>query len=87
MTTLAEARASRAQARKNKARTYQGQACHAGHEGTRYTSNGTCVQCADAQRVSQSERIKAQRMVNGLPTRARKRRSQASLGTDILTDM
>ena len=82
MTTLTKARAARADARANAARTYQGQDCHAAHGGTRYTSNGTCVQCANAQRIAQGERIKAERKANGLLTRNRR-----ALGADILADL
>lgn len=79
---LKAARAARAQARIGNARTYQGQDCHAAHGGTRYTSNGTCVQCAVAQRIAQGERIKADRKAKGLPTRNR-----SALGYDILADL
>ena len=80
--SLTQARAARAQARANAARTYEGQDCHAAHGGTRYTSNGTCVQCANAQRIAQGERIKADRKAKGLPTRNR-----SALGADILADL
>ena len=80
--SLTQARAARAQARLAHARTYQGQDCHAAHGGTRYTSNGTCVQCANAQRIAQGERIKAERKAKGLPTRNR-----SALGYDILVDL
>ena len=80
--TLTQARAARAQASANAARTYEGQDCHAAHGGTRYTSNGTCVQCANAQRIAQGERIKADRKAKGLPTRNRR-----ALGADILADL
>ena len=80
--TLTQARAARAQARITGARTYQGQDCDHGHGGTRYTSNGTCVQCANAQRIAQGERIKADRKAKGLPTRNRR-----ALGADILADL
>ena len=80
--TLTQARASRAQARITGARTYRGQDCDHGHGGTRYTSNGTCVQCANAQRIAQGERIKADRKAKGLPTRNRR-----ALGADILADL
>lgn len=74
--SLTQARAARAEARNQSARTYQGQDCHAAHGGTRYTSNGTCVQCANAQR------IKADRKAKGLRTRNRR-----ALGADILADL
>ena len=80
--TLTQARAARAEARMTGARTYEGQDCHAAHGGTRYTSNGTCVQCANAQRIAQGERIKADRKAKGLPTRNRR-----ALGADILADL
>ena len=79
---LTQARASRAEARNQSARTYQGQDCDHAHGGTRYTSNGTCVQCANAQRIAQGERIKADRKAKGLPTRNR-----SALGADILADL
>ena len=82
MTTLTQARQARAVARNQSARTYQGQDCYHGHGGTRYTSNGTCVQCAVAQRIAQGERIKADRKAKGLPTRNRR-----ALGADILADL
>ena len=82
MTTLTKARAARADARAYGARTYEGQDCHAAHGGTRYTSNGTCVRCALAQRIAQGERIKADRKAKGLPTRNR-----SALGADILADL
>ena len=82
MTTLTQARSARADARLAHARTYQGQDCHAAHGGTRYTSNGTCVQCANAQRIAQGERIKADRKAKGLLTRNRR-----ALGADILADL
>ena len=80
--TLTQARSARAEARNQSARTYQGQDCQAAHGGTRYTSNGTCVQCANAQRIAQGERIKADRKAKGLPTRNRR-----ALGADILADL
>ena len=80
--SLTQARAARANARANAARTYQGQDCDHAHGGTRYTSNGTCVQCANAQRIAQGERIKADRKAKGLPTRNRR-----ALGSDILADL
>ena len=80
--TLTKARAARAQARITGARTYQGQDCDHGHGGTRYTSNGTCAQCAKGQRADQGERIKADRKAKGLPTRNRR-----ALGADILADL
>ena len=79
---LTQARQARAEARNQSARTYQGQDCDHGHGGTRYTSNGTCVQCANAQRIAQGERIKADRKAKGLPTRNR-----SALGADILADL
>lgn len=80
--SLTQARAARAEARNQSARTYQGQDCDRAHGGTRYTSNGTCVQCANAQRIAQGERIKADRKAKGLPTRNRR-----ALGADILADL
>ena len=80
--SLTQARSARANARANAARTYQGQNCDRAHGGTRYTSNGTCVQCANAQRIAQGERIKADRKAKGLPTRNRR-----ALGADILADL
>ena len=80
--SLTQARQARAEARNQSARTYQGQDCHAAHGGTRYTSNGTCVQCANAQRIAQGERIKADRKAKGLPTR-----NLRALGADILADL
>ena len=80
--SLTQARQARAEARNQSARTYEGQDCHAAHGGTRYTSNGTCVQCANAQRIAQGERIKADRKAKGLPTRNR-----SALGADILADL
>lgn len=91
MTTLTKARASRAQARITGARTYQGQDCDHGHGGTRYTSNGTCVQCAVAQRHEQSARMRDEREAAGNPMRPRRKPSlataPASLGADILGDL
>ena len=80
--SLTQARSARAHARITGARTYQGQDCDQAHGGTRYTSNGTCVQCANAQRIAQGERIKADRKAKGLPTRNR-----SALGSDILADL
>ena len=77
-----ESRIARADAMRQGAAQYRGQPCDHGHGGTRYTSNGTCVRCANAQRIAQGERIKADRKAKGLPTRNRR-----ALGADILADL
>ena len=39
-------------------KTYQGRECHASHGGTRYTSNGVCVECMKAKSTARRDKVR-----------------------------
>lgn len=39
-------------------RTYQGNPCYAGHDGTRYTLSGACVECVRTAKAAKREDLR-----------------------------
>lgn len=63
MSPLAQSRNARAGAIDRGESTYQGAPCTNGHNGTRYTSNRQCVDCAKVQRAAQLKRRREARVL------------------------
>lgn len=53
----------RVEAAKARLKKYQGEPCSRGHDGVRYTSTGSCVDCAKLATASNNDRIR--KLLNG----------------------